>query len=92
MTDQDPGNPHTQNQTKPRPARKVSLGANTRPRPDERRGFLPFTNNAFDRVFISILLFIAIHLLWMRFVEAAVPLTVATLIALALGFVIIWKG
>ena len=34
-----------------------------------RRGFLPIPTNTFDRVFISVIIFIAISLLWMRFVE-----------------------
>ena len=33
-------------------------------------GFLPIHTNAFDRVFIGIVVFVAIHLFWMRFLEA----------------------
>ncbi|RIK52961.1 MAG: hypothetical protein DCC57_09080 [Chloroflexi bacterium] len=57
-----------------------------------RRGFLPFETNTFDRVFISVLCFVAIHLLWMRFVESFLPLWIATLITLALAVVIVRKG
>ncbi len=44
----------------------------------KQRGFLPIETNAFDRVFISIVLLVAIHLLWMRFVEEYITLIVAT--------------
>ncbi len=57
-----------------------------------RRGFLPIETNTFDRVFISVLCFVAIHLLWMRFVESFLPLWVATLINLALAVWIVRKG
>jgi predicted small integral membrane protein len=32
-----------------------------------RTGFLPIHTNAFDRVFIGTVIFVALHLLWMRF-------------------------
>ncbi|MBL8130845.1 MAG: hypothetical protein JNL42_03235 [Anaerolineae bacterium] len=59
---------------------------------EERRGFLPINANAFDRVFISVILLIAIHLLWMRFLESFLPLEIATVISIVLGFFIIRKG
>ena len=34
-----------------------------------RKGFLPFATNLWDRFFISMVCLVAIHLLWMRFVE-----------------------
>jgi len=46
----------------------------------KRRGFLPFDTNPFDRVFVSIVLLVAIHLLWMRFLEEYITLTVATIL------------
>ncbi len=58
----------------------------------DRKGFLPIRTNAFDRVFISVVLFVAIHLLWMRFLEPALPLWVATVLSVALGVVIVRKG
>ncbi len=54
-----------------------------------KSGFLPMDTNLFDRCFISVVVFIAIHLLWMRFLEECVSLTVATLLSLALAVVII---
>jgi predicted small integral membrane protein len=58
----------------------------------ERNGFLPIETNAFDRVFISVVCFVAIHLLWMRFIEAFLPLWIATLLSLALAVLIIRRG
>ncbi|WP_134500564.1 DUF2160 family membrane protein [Microvirga pakistanensis] len=57
-----------------------------------RHGFLPIETNAFDRVFIAVLLFVALHLFWMRFVEAALPLGVATVLSLVLGAIIVMRG
>lgn len=57
-----------------------------------RQGFLPIETNGFDRVFISVVLYVAIHLLWMRFVEAYLPLNIATIGSILLAIVIIWKG
>jgi predicted small integral membrane protein len=39
-----------------------------------RAGFLPIVTNGFDRVFIAVVLLIAIHLLWMRFLDTSLPL------------------
>jgi predicted small integral membrane protein len=58
----------------------------------ERRGFLPIETNAFDRVFISVLVFVAINLFWMRFVESVLPLSIATVLSLILGAIIIARG
>jgi predicted small integral membrane protein len=55
-------------------------------------GFLPIKTNTFDRVFISVVCFIAIHLLWMRFVEEFIPLFVATIISLILAVIIVRWG
>lgn len=57
-----------------------------------RRGFLPIETNAFDRVFIAVLLFVALHLLWMRFLEANLPLMMATVLSFILGAVIVARG
>jgi predicted small integral membrane protein len=61
-------------------------------RPRARRGFLPIETNAFDRVFIGTVVFIAIHLLWMRFLEAALPLYVATALSVIIGWLIVRRG
>lgn len=57
-----------------------------------RRGFLPIDTNTFDRVFISVILWIGISLLWMRFLEWAIPLWVSAVICFILAVVIIRKG
>ncbi|RIY02675.1 hypothetical protein D3218_04770 [Aureimonas flava] len=61
-------------------------------RPSGRQGFLPIATNWFDRLFIGIYLFVALELLWMRFLEQAIPLTVCHVVAIALGALIVWKG
>lgn len=58
----------------------------------KRRGFLPFDTNPFDRVFVSILLMVAIHLLWMRFLEEHITLTVATILTFILSALIFARG
>jgi predicted small integral membrane protein len=57
-----------------------------------RRGFLPIETNAFDRVFIGTVVFVAIHLLWMRFLEGLLPLYVATALSLIIGWAIVRRG
>ncbi|TYC63449.1 hypothetical protein FMN50_03705 [Rhodobacterales bacterium] len=59
---------------------------------DRREGFLPIKTNTFDRVFISVVLFIAIGLLWMRFLEQALPLWGAAVLSALVGQWIIRKG
>jgi predicted small integral membrane protein len=64
-----------------------------RPRPKTgRRGFLPIKTNTFDRVFISVVSFVAIHLLWMRFLEFYLPLWVATILSLILAVILVRRG
>ena len=55
-------------------------------------GFLPFHTNAFDRVFIGVVILIGIHLLWLRFMEPALPIEVATVISLVVGYVVVRRG
>jgi len=57
-----------------------------------RTGFLPIATNWFDRLFITIYIGVAMELLWMRFLEAALPLWICHILVLALGVVIIRKG
>ena len=57
-----------------------------------RRGFLPIQTNWFDRLFIAIYIGVALELLWMRFLEAAVPLWVCHIVVIALGVVIVRRG
>jgi len=57
-----------------------------------RRHFLPIVTNIFDRVFISVVLFVAVQLLWMRLLEAFVPLWVAAILSVIAGFFIVTRG
>ena len=57
-----------------------------------RKGFLPIVTNWFDRIFVGIYLFVALELLWMRFLEQSIPLAVCHVLAVVLGVLIVWKG
>ena len=58
-----------------------------------RQGFLPIETNAFDRVFIGVVLFVAIHLVWMRLLEpAGLSLYIATAVSMVLGAFIVARG
>lgn len=48
--------------------------------------------NLFDRVFISVMLFVAINLLWMRFLETILPLWVAAVVSLVVAFFVVTRG
>ena len=60
------------------------MASQQRPRP---RGFLPMDTNLFDRIFIGVVCFVAIHLLWMRFVEQLITLKVAKVLSVLLIYV-----
>ena len=47
-----------------------------------RGGFLPIQTNWFDRLFIGVVGHVALNLLWMRFLEAYIPLIVATVLGI----------
>lgn len=55
-------------------------------------GFLPINTNGFDRGFIAVVVFIAIHLLWMRFLEPSLTLYPATVLSVIVGWLIITRG
>ena len=58
-----------------------------------RSGFLPIETNWFDRIFISVVIWIALSLLWLRFLEpAGLSLNFAHIIAVLLGLLIVRKG
>ncbi|MGR3660174.1 MAG: DUF2160 family membrane protein [Paracoccaceae bacterium] len=60
---------------------------------EENPGFLPIETNWFDRLFISIVLWVALSLFWFRFVEpAGFSIWISNAIALALAVLIISKG
>ena len=58
----------------------------------EHLGFLPFHTNAFDRVFIGVMILIGIHLLWLRFMEPSLPIEVATVVSLVIGYYVVRRG
>jgi predicted small integral membrane protein len=62
------------------------------PKTQPQPGFLPIITNTFDRIFISAVIFVAIHLLWMRFIEAYIPLYVATILSVLIGAMIVARG
>ena len=80
--------------------------ANNTPRVERRAkkevgGFLPFYTNAFDRVFISVVILIGVHLLWLRFMEpqtvaeiatGARPIELATVLSFLIGFFVVRYG
>lgn len=58
-----------------------------------KEGFLPIETNAFDRGFIAVVVFVALNLLWMRFLEPlGLSLYIATAISVVLGWFIIKRG
>ena len=60
---------------------------------ERRKGFLPIVTNWFDRLFISVVIWVALSLLWMRFFEPfGLSLWISNAIAVALGLLIISKG
>ena len=59
----------------------------------QHEGFLPIKTNAFDRGFIGVVVFVAIHLLWMRLLEPfGLSLYIATVISIALAVFIVKRG
>jgi predicted small integral membrane protein len=57
-----------------------------------RPGFLPIVTNAFDRVFIALVIFVALHLFWMRFLEGQASIYFATLLSIVIGWIIVARG
>ena len=55
-------------------------------------GFLPIKTNWFDRLFIGVISFVAIQLLWMRFIEAFLSINFSITLGIVLLIFIIWKG
>ena len=58
-----------------------------------RRGFLPIETNWFDRLFISVVLWVALCLIWFRFIEPlGLSIWIANAIGVALAVILIRKG
>lgn len=56
-------------------------------------GFLPIETNWFDRIFISVVIWVAVSLFWLRFIEPLGPsIWISTALCVALGIHIVRKG
>ncbi|MCD1619083.1 DUF2160 family membrane protein [Salipiger marinus] len=73
---------------------KLDLRDNEPPPPEEEEtGFLPIQTNWFDRLFISVVIWVALSLVWFRFIEPFGPsIWISNAIALAVAVLIITKG
>ena len=58
----------------------------------KKNGFLPIKTNWFDRLFIGVISFIAIQLVWMRFIESFLSINFSITLGILLLIYIIWKG
>jgi predicted small integral membrane protein len=59
----------------------------------DQPGFLPIETNWFDRLFISVVIWVALCLFWMRFLEPlGLSVWIATAISIVVGGIIIRKG
>ena len=58
----------------------------------KKNGFLPIKTNWFDRLFIGVIIFIAIQLVWMRFIEGFLCINFSITLGILLLIYIIWKG
>ncbi|SVA54736.1 uncharacterized protein METZ01_LOCUS107590 [marine metagenome] len=58
----------------------------------KKNGFLPIKTNWFDRLFIGVISFIAIQLVWMRFIESFLSINFSITLGIVLLIYIIWKG
>ena len=56
------------------------------------KGFLPIKTNWFDRLFIGTISFVAIQLVWMRFIEIYASIDFAIVLGIFWIIYVIWKG
>ncbi len=56
------------------------------------RGFLPIKTNWFDRLFIGTISFVALQLLWMRFIEQFLSINISIGVGIIWIIFVIWKG
>lgn len=60
---------------------------------DRRQGFLPIETNWFDRLFISVVIWVALSLLWLRFLEPlGLSIWICVAISLVLAVILIRRG
>jgi len=59
----------------------------------KEHGFLPIETNWFDRLFISVVIWVALSLFWFRFIEPlGLSIWISNAIALVLAVLIVRKG
>jgi|TARA_B100001093_G_C26467732_1_gene859197 predicted small integral membrane protein len=56
------------------------------------KGFLPIRTNWFDRLFISVIIFLGLQFFWMRFIEDLVVIEISMILGVVLGIIIILRG
>lgn len=60
---------------------------------EKQPGFLPIETNWFDRLFISVVIWVALSLFWLRFLEPlGLSIWICTAISVALAAFIIRRG
>lgn len=60
---------------------------------ERQNGFLPIETNWFDRLFVSVVIWVALSLFWFRFIEPlGLSIWISNVIALALAIFIVRKG
>lgn len=61
--------------------------------PPGRIGFLPIETNGFDRLFISVVIWVALSLFWFRFLEPlGLSIWIGNVIAAVAAVIIVRKG
>ncbi len=68
------------------------MAPENKPTRTPRKGFLPIDTNTFDRFFISVVILVAVHLIWFRFIEQFASINIATILCLIASFIIIRWG
>lgn len=59
----------------------------------KKQGFLPIETNWFDRLFISVVIWVALSLFWFRFIEPlGLSIWISNAIAVVLAIFIVRKG
>lgn len=59
----------------------------------QRNGFLPIETNWFDRLFISVVLWVALSLFWFRFLEPlGLSIWICVAISVVLAVIIVSRG
>jgi predicted small integral membrane protein len=56
------------------------------------KGFLPIRTNWFDRIFISIIIFIGLQFIWMRFIENLAAIEFSMIFGVVIGMIIVLRG